>query len=1351
MNMRAELRRPARAAVVLGLAGLAALALALAAPGVGGAWGGGRSARAAELAGSAGSAGEQRGAEPGAGPARDVQPAPAMMRFPAISADRIAFVYANDIWTAPKTGGMASPLSTRPGRESFPRFSPDGKTIAFMASYEGNSELYTLPVEGGEAFRVTHHPGTETLAGWTPDGRLLFLSNAMAGLDRTTQLYTVSPTGGMPERLPVPYGAFGSISQDGQWLAYTLHSTDSRTWKRYRGGMATDVWLFNLNDRTSRRITDWEGTDTLPMWGSGAKAGVVYYLSDAGPEHRLNVWSFDTATGRREQVTRFTEDDVRWASMGPGDGRSGGEIIFQLGATLRVLDVGTGQVREVRVTIPGDRPTIRERVVDASRWISAAAISPTGRRVVVSGRGDLWSLPAREGVARNLTRTDGVFERSPRWSPDGRWIAYFSDETGEYELWVRPSDARGDDRPDAGPAEGAPRPDAGDEGAAGAPAATAAMGAPRRLTDLGPGFRANIGWSPDSTKIVFTDQGGRLYLTDVASGQTRQLDKDPWMATPQYHWSHDSSHLAYTRTDEASRNTVVWLYDLDADRRIQVTSPMFAATAPVIDRKGEWLFFTSFREISSPIYSDLPTDTTWIYTNSEVLLMTPLRADVKSPFLPRSDEEEIKSEKKPSAGPAERKPREPRPSERPPAGGEDGVSGTWACSVEGPGDMIPGGRMPFTLVLKLERDGTVSGRFESLLGRVEFSGATYNRQTGELAIAVSFQGTPIDLALVVREGTLTGSWRVGELNGPISGTRRPSAPGEGPGEPDRKDEPGEDKEAKPEAAGNDKKDEKKDDKKDDKKDEKKKIKVEWSAPEEFESRAIRLPVPPGAFGVMDITHDNKLIYVRRPARGMPGTASIRIFDPREENPEEKTVVNAGWFELSADGRKILHGGGNSWTIADAAPGGGRSSAVPTGGMRQTVRPREEWRQIFNDAWRITRDYFYEPTMHGVDWARVRDHYARALEDAVNREDVHYLIGEMISELNVGHAYIQSPGDAEPGVPPVPVGLLGADISLAEVDGRRAYRIDRIITGAPWDSDARGPLSQPGVDVKVGDFLLEVNGVPIDTARDVYAAFLGTADRVTAITVNARPELDGKQRTVLVRPIASESNLRYRDWIETNRRHVEQRTDGKIGYIYVPNTGVNGQNDLMRQLIGQRGREALIIDERWNGGGQIPTRFIELLNRPRTNYWARRDGRDWPWPPDSHQGPKAMLINGLAGSGGDMFPWLFREAGLGKLIGTRTWGGLVGISGNPQFIDGGSISVPTFGFYKRDGNWGIEGHGVDPDFEVIDDPARMQNGADPQLDFAIDHLLEELRRSRYVPPPRPASPDRSGMGIPLRDR
>ena len=267
---------------------------------------------------------------------------------------------------------------------------------------------------------------------------------------------------------------------------------------------------------------------------------------------------------------------------------------------------------------------------------------------------------------------------------------------------------------------------------------------------------------------------------------------------------------------------------------------------------------------------------------------------------------------------------------------------------------------------------------------------------------------------------------------------------------------------------------------------------------------------------------------------------------------------------------------------------------------------------------------------------------------------------MISELNVGHAYLSNPGDVESGPPSLPVGLLGCDFEL--VDG--AYRIARIYGGADWDADARGPLSQLGMNIKEGDYFLAVNGVPVDTSKDPWAALIGASGRVTAITVGPNPAIDREAREVLVTPAGSEVNLRYRAWIEANRAYVDKASDGKIGYIYVPNTGVDGQSDLFRQFVGQRGKPALIVDDRWNGGGQIPTRFIELLNRPATNFWARRHGHAWPWPPDAHFGPKAMLINGLAGSGGDMFPWLFRHNNLGKLIGMRTWGGLVGISGNP---------------------------------------------------------------------------------------
>jgi tricorn protease len=464
---------------------------------------------------------------------------------------------------------------------------------------------------------------------------------------------------------------------------------------------------------------------------------------------------------------------------------------------------------------------------------------------------------------------------------------------------------------------------------------------------------------------------------------------------------------------------------------------------------------------------------------------------------------------------------------------------------------------------------------------------------------------------------------------------------------------------------------------------------------------------------------------------------------KDDKREEKNVAAGGSFEVSADGQKIMIPRGQSAAIQDASPGAAAQNIVVSP-MTAIIDPREEWRQMFQEAWRIQRDYFYDPTLHGVDWKGVRENYGRMLPDVASREDLSYVISEMISELNVGHAYY-SGGDVE-NQPTTSVGLLGADLELA--NGK--YRIANIYQGGPWDSDARGPLSQPGVNIKEGDLLLAVNGIPVDPAKDPWAAFQGLAGQTVTLTTSRPPDPVTRDEVVKLLP-GGDTNLRFREWIEKNRDYVEKQSGGRIGYVYVPDTGTSGQSELYRQLLGQRGKDALLIDERWNGGGQIPTRFIELLNRPVVNYWARRDHADWVWPWDAHHGPKAMLINGLAGSGGDAFPWYFRQAGLGKLIGTRTWGGLVGISGNPGLIDGARVTAPTFAFYEKDSTWGVEGHGVDPDIEVIDDPALMQNGGDPQIDAAIRHLLEELKRNPYIPARRPAYPNRKGFGLDPRDR
>lgn len=1286
----------------------------------------------------------------------DVTPSGAMLRFPDISATHIAFVYANDIWTAPRTGGTATRLASPPGAEAFPRFSPDGKAIAFAGNYEGNRDLYTIPVEGGVPTRVTYHPAAEMLCDWSPDGsRLVFLTNGLAGLPRQTQMFTVGARGGLPEKMPMPYSGFGSISRDGEWVAFTPHSTDTRTWKRYRGGMATDLWLLNLKTNASKKITDWEGTDTLPMWGYGPASGIVFYLSDAGPEHRLNIWSYDTASGVRTQVTAFTEDDVRWPAVGPGPGgneAAWGEVVFQLGSQLRVLDLATKQTREVKVTIPGDRPKIMPRDEDAATNMQGLALSPTGKRVLAVGRGDIWSLPAKEGVVRNLTRSDGVFERDPSWSPDGKWIAYWSDQDGEYDLWLRAADAKGPEEKGEKKDDKAAEPKEGEEKKADgeAPKEAEAKGAepgtmkPTRLTDLGPGFRYRAWWSPDSTKIVFTDRAGRLTLVTLSfEGGTpkatlKEIDKDPWNEGASLSWSSDSNWLAYTRGDDAQPMSSAWIYNVKEGTRTRVTDPITSVSGVAFDRKGDYLYMVANRNWS-PKYEDLGT--TFIYSGTEVLLMAPLREDMKNPFSPKSDEEEYKKDDKAKnadkakdapkddAKPAEKKPDAAKP--------DDGVTGTWDVKAmptggaEGAPPPPPGG-IPFTMKLRLGDGGKVTGTLTGPMGASDVSG-TYDAATKTVTLTITVNGQPASITVTVNGDECTGTFDHARMGGTLSGKRTSKEP---PG-----DEGGKRDGAK--EGGKDKADDKKS----------KDLKIDLDG---LERRAILLPVQPGNFGNLESTDDGKLVYTRTTSRGVPGEAGIKIFDPRADEKEEKAVTAGGGFEISADGKKLLVYRGGAGTIVDASAGGGKTQAVSTSGMRVRIRPREEWRQIFSDVYRLQRDFFYEPTLHNVDWAKMKAHYGAMIDDASSREDVAWIIAEFISELNIGHAYVTGPGDVESGPASVSVGMLGCDFALEN----GAYRITAIHEGGPWDSDARGPLSQPGEKknrVSVGDYLLAVNGTPVDTSLDPWAAFVGLADRPTLVTVSSEPTMSGKAREVLVKPVGNETNLRYRAWIEKKRAYVAEKSGGKIGYIYVPNTGQDGQNDLVRQFYGQRDKAALLIDERWNGGGQIPTRFIELLNRPVTNYWARRDFNDWTWPPDSHQGPKAMLINGLAGSGGDMFPWLFRFNNLGKLIGTRTWGGLVGISGNPGLIDGGGISVPTFGFYKKDGTWGVEGHGTDPDIEVIDDPGLMTSkepvggGADPQLDAAIAHLMGEIAKNPYLPPKRPASPDRKGMGIPERDR
>jgi tricorn protease len=502
----------------------------------------------------------------------------------------------------------------------------------------------------------------------------------------------------------------------------------------------------------------------------------------------------------------------------------------------------------------------------------------------------------------------------------------------------------------------------------------------------------------------------------------------------------------------------------------------------------------------------------------------------------------------------------------------------------------------------------------------------------------------------------------------------------------------------------------------------------------FEERVEMLDIDAG--NMNDLTGvEGKLLFMRYPNSGTEGgSPSLDYYDIEER--EVKTIMaKVGGYEVSADGKKILVLEGSTLGVIDVAADQKIEKPVPTEDMVMNLIPKEEWQQIFTDTWRLSRDYFYDPGMHGVDWNLMKTRYGILVAQASTRDDVNIILGDLIAELNSSHTYTGG-GDRETAER-VSVGYLGADYRLE--NGQ--YRITKIINGAAWDAEVRSPLNKPGVTVNVGDYILAVNGEAIDTSKPIYAAFQGLADKVVELTVNSSASTTGAKK-VIIKAMSSETRLRHLAWIEANRKRVDEATNGKVGYIYVRSTGRDGQRELVRQFYGQMQKEGMIIDERFNSGGQIPDRFIELLDRDPLAFWDTRDGEDWAWPPAGNFGAKVMLINGFSGSGGDAFPDYFRKRGLGPLIGTRTWGGLIGISGAPSLIDNGYVTVPTFRMYDPDGAWFKEGHGVDPDIEVIEDFEQLANGKDVQLEKGIEEVMRLMNSSsQFKKPATPKVEDR----------
>ena len=1049
---------------------------------------------------------------------------------PDVSETQIVFAYGGDIWIVPKAGGMATKLSSPKGEESFPRFSPDGSQIAFSGNYDGNTDIYVLPSTGGVPVRVTHHGMSDRMLDWYPDGKsLLYASSMESGKQRFSQFYQVSAAGGLPEKLPVSMGEFGSLSPDGSKIAFTDRSRVFRNWKRYTGGWAPDIWLFDLKTLSSENITNNIASDELPMW-VGDK---IYFLSDQGSAQRYNIWVYDTRTKASKQVTHFTDFDVHFPSDGPSD------IVFEAGGKIQLLDLATEQVREIAIDIVSDQMTLKTHKESVEKYLQNATIAPDGNRVLVEARGDVFSLPAEEGFTQDLTRTPGFAERNPAWSPDGKYIAYWSDKSGEYELTLRDLTSGNIEE---------------------------------QVTHLGPGFRYDLYWSADSKKIAFVDQTMHINVFDLTTKTNNAIDQDPslfegglrgWRCS----WSSDGRWMAYSKTMD-NGNGAVMIYDTKDKKLTQATSGFYSDLNPTFDREGKYLYLITNRSFN-PVYSDF--DNTWIYPNATELAVVTLRPEVKSPLAAANDTVAVTKDNK-----------------------------------------------------------------------------------------------------------------------------------------DEKEADKADKEAKDET-----------------------VTIEF---EGFERRIIILPPEAGNMGNLAAA-DGKIIYMRYPNSGSDGEDSeLMFFDLKEK--ESKTIMkNVNGYELSADGKKLLVRQGRNLGVVGVGSDQKMDKQLALNKMEMTIDPKAEWQQIFNDTWRFERDFFYDKNMHGVDWAAMRKQYGDMIQYAVTRNDVNFILGELIAELNASHTY-NGGGDQETPEHKA-VGYLGVD--WAKDHGQ--FKIKTIIRGADWDSEVRSPLDEPGVNVKEGEYILAVNGMALADYTDPWAPFEGLSNETVELTVSSTPDWENV-RSVVVKTMSDETRLRNLAWIESNRKRVDEESGGKLGYIYVPSTGIDGQNELVRQFYGQWNKQGLVVDERFNNGGQIPDRFIELLNRKPLAYWNVRDGKDWQWPPVGNFGSMVMLINGWSGSGGDAFPDYFRKAGLGPLIGGRTWGGLIGISGAPTLIDGGGVTVPTFRMYNPDGTWFKEGHGVDPDIQVLEDPTQLAKGVDTQLERAIAEALKLVKDKGPIHPAPPQKENRA---------
>jgi tricorn protease len=1068
-----------------------------------------------------------------------------LLRFPAVHGNQVVFTCAGDLYTVDRSGGVARKLTNdENGYEMFARFSPDGKHIAFTAQYDGNTEVYLIPSEGGVPKRLTYTAtlGRDDISDrmgpnnivmtWKDNDNIVFRSRKQSFNDFKGQLFVVNINGGLPEELPLPVGGFCSYSPDKTKLAYNRVFREFRTWKHYKGGMADDVWVYDFKTKQIENLTNNIVQDIFPMW-AGDK---IYFMSER--ERPTNLYSYDLITKETKKVTDFTEFDCKFPSLGDN------AITFENGGFIYVFDLATQKTSKVTVRINDDFINARTTLKDASKFINSTSLSPDGKRAAFDARGDVWTVPAKTGITKNLTHSSGVHERNVNWSPDGQYIAYVSDKTGEDEIYIMKQDGSGD---------------------------------PVQLTKNADTYKYDMSWSPDSKKLLWADKLLRLQYVDINSKDVTLVDQAKDWEFGQYSWSPDSKWITYARPDRTTE-TKIYIYEVASKNKYPVTDGWYESSDPRFSSDGKYLFFSSNRDFN-PTYSW--TEWNHSYADMTKVYFVTLAKSIPNPFAPENDEVSIKKEEKSDA---EAKPEKKEGKK------EDKKEGSPKPAVD----------------VKIDLDGIVD--------RIEV-----------------------------------------------------------------------------------------------------------------------LPIEASTYYNISEVDDN--VYYIKGGRGGEHP-SLKLFNLKDK--KESDLGDFRNYEISFDCKKMMVFANGKYAVIDLPKGKiDVKDWMDLSNMKVMVDLKTEWNQIYHEAWRQMKYFLYAPNMQGLDWAAMQKKYEVLVPYVNNRNDLTYIIGELIGEISIGHSYVG--GGDKPDPKRIKMGLLGAKLSR---DASGYYKIDEILKGENWTKEARSPLTELGVNVKQGDYIIAIDGQSMKDVNNIYEALINKANVQIELTVNSTASETGAHKTLVV-PTDEEAGLYYYNWVQNNIKKVSDATNGEVGYIHIPDMGVEGLNEFVKHFYPQLSKRALIIDDRGNGGGNVSPMIIERLAREMTMIEMSRNTAPHPGRLDMQWGPKCILIDQYSASDGDLFPYQFKKLKIGKAIGLRTWGGVVGIRGSLPFVDGGQLMRPEFAPYDNEGkNWIIEGHGVDPDIIVDNDPAKEYAGEDQQLNRAIQEMQEELKSWPKELPPPPPFPDKS---------